>query len=179
LNRHGFETGNAQPPYFVSTFPDYVLPYEFLRGYKVPKFSKYAGELEESTVEHVAHFQIKCGDLASDEFLKMKYFPSSLTRNTFTWFTILLLSSIYTWTQLKRMFHEHFFKGKTKASLIDLVTIECLNNEIVENYLNRFQQLKSRFYTQIPEHELVRMTVVGLDFSIRKKLVNQQVRDMA
>ena len=28
------------------------------------------------------------------------------------------------------------------------------------------------------EHELVRMAIAGLDFSIRKKLANQQVRDM-
>ena len=39
--------------------------------------------------------------------------------------------------------------------------------------------MKSQSYTQIPEYELVRMVVVGLDFSIQKKLVNQLVRDMA
>ena len=42
-----------------------------------------------------------------------------------------------------------------------------------------FRQMKSRCYTQIPEHELVRMVVTGLDFSIRMALVNRQVRDMA
>ena len=39
--------------------------------------------------------------------------------------------------------------------------------------------MKSRCYFQIPEHELVRMVVVGFDFSIHKKLVNLQVKDMA
>jgi len=33
--------------------------------------------------------------------------------------------------------------------------------------------MKSRCYTQIPKYELVKMVVTGLDFSIRKKLVNQ------
>ena len=39
--------------------------------------------------------------------------------------------------------------------------------------------MKSWCYTQIPKHEFIRMTIVGLDFSIWKKLVNEQVRDMA
>jgi len=96
LNRHGFETENAQPPYFVSTFHDYVLQSELPRGYKVLKFSKFTGELKESTIRHVAYFQIEYGYLPIDEFLKMKYFPSSLTRKAFTWFTTLPPNSIYT-----------------------------------------------------------------------------------
>ena len=94
LNNHGFEVGNAQPPYFVSVFLYYILQSELPRGYKVPKFLKFAGELEESIVEHVVYFQIACGDLAIVEFLKMKYFPSSLTKNAFTWFTTLPPNSI-------------------------------------------------------------------------------------
>jgi len=39
------------------------------------------GELEESIIEHFTCFQIECGDLAIDEFLKIKYFPSSLTNS--------------------------------------------------------------------------------------------------
>ena len=68
----------------ITIFINYVLQFELCRDYKVPKFSKFAGELEESIVEHVAHFQIECGDLTIDEFHKIKYFPSSLTKNAFT-----------------------------------------------------------------------------------------------
>ena len=32
LHRHGFELGNAQPSYFVSSFPDYILQSELPRG---------------------------------------------------------------------------------------------------------------------------------------------------
>lgn len=39
--------------------------------------------------------------------------------------------------------------------------------------------MKYRCYTQIPEHEFVSMSTTGLEFFIHKKLVNQQVRDMA
>ena len=76
--------------FFLTTC--YNLNYQ--RGYKIPKFSKFAGELGDSTLEHVARYKIECGDLAIDEFLKMKYFPSSLTKSAFTWFTTLSLNSI-------------------------------------------------------------------------------------
>ena len=72
--------GYANNPYFVFTFPKIVLQTEMPSGVKIPKFTKFAAEVEESTVEHIAKFLIKCGDLANHEYLKMKYFPSSLTK---------------------------------------------------------------------------------------------------
>ena len=104
----------------------------------MPKFSKFAGELEESIVEHVAHFQIKYGDLAIYEFLKINYFPSSLMKNIFTWFTRLPPNWIYTSVQPERVFHQHFFRGKTKVSLVDLETTKHFNSETIKDYLNRF-----------------------------------------
>ncbi|PNX94480.1 hypothetical protein L195_g017656, partial [Trifolium pratense] len=38
---------------------------------------------------------------------------------------------------------------------------------------------KARCFTQVPEHELVEMAAGGLDYSIRKKLDTQHLRDMA
>jgi len=120
LNRHDSEIGYAHQSYFAFVFPDYVLQYELPRGYKIPKFSKFAGKLGESTIKLVARYQIECGDLAIDVFLTMKYFPSFFMKSVFTWFTTLPPNSIYTWAQLERVFHEHFFKGQTRVILIDL-----------------------------------------------------------
>lgn len=39
--------------------------------------------------------------------------------------------------------------------------------------------MKARFFTQIPEQELVEMAAGGLEFSMRKKLDTQYLRDMA
>ena len=39
--------------------------------------------------------------------------------------------------------------------------------------------MKARCFTQVPEHELVEMAAGGLDYSIRKKLDTQYLRDMA
>lgn len=67
LNRHRFDMGYANQLRFMSAFPDFVL--QTPRGWKVMKFTKFAGEAGESTVEHVAGYQIECGDLANNEYL--------------------------------------------------------------------------------------------------------------
>lgn len=50
-------------PYFVSAFLDFTLHTEFPRGYKIPKFSKFYGEIGESTTKHIARYQMECGDM--------------------------------------------------------------------------------------------------------------------
>nr|KYP64189.1 hypothetical protein KK1_018779 [Cajanus cajan] len=176
LNRHGVEVGRNEHPYFVSTFLKYITQSELPKGLKVPKFSKFAGELGESSVEHIARYLVKCGDLVSNEHLKMKYFPSSLTKHAFTWFTTLQPNSIITWTQLERSFHDHFFRGEMKVSIVDLMNVKRQHNESLDDYLNRFRQLKSRCYTNILEHELVKIVATGLDFLIRKNLFRMMMR---
>jgi len=56
---------------------------------------------------------------------------------------------------------------------MNLMNVKRYNVESIDAYLNRFRELKARCSTQIPKHELVQMAVVGLEFSIRKKLANQ------
>lgn len=175
LNRHGFNVGYANQLYFVSAFPNIVLQIELPRGWKVPKFSKFVGEVSELTVEHIARYQIECGDLANNEYLKMKYFPSSLTKNAFTRFTTLPPNSIHSSIQLQRVFHEQFFRGETKVSVMDLVSINKFSNESIDDYLNRFQQMRARCLAPIPKHELIHMAAVGLDYVVRMNLVNQQL----
>lgn len=44
-------------PNFVSALSEYVLQTELPRGWKIPKFIKFVGDTNESTVKHVARFQ--------------------------------------------------------------------------------------------------------------------------
>ena len=73
----------------MSTLPEYVLQTELPRGWKVPKFTKFVGDTSESIVEQVARYLTEIGDIANNENLRMKYIPSSFTKNAFTWFTTL------------------------------------------------------------------------------------------
>ncbi|XP_016192812.1 uncharacterized protein LOC107633726 [Arachis ipaensis] len=98
LNRLGFNVGCLNRPYFVSAFPECVQQAELPRGWKIPKsLTKFSGEENESTVEHITRYTVKIGEAASNEYLKMRYFPSSLTKNVFTWFSNLRPNSIHSW----------------------------------------------------------------------------------
>lgn len=79
----------------MSLLSDYVLQAELLRGWKVPKFTKFAGDTSELTIEHIARYQTEAGDIANNENLKMIVFPNSLTKNAFTRFTTLPYHSIH------------------------------------------------------------------------------------
>lgn len=71
-------------PNYLSPLHDYIRQAEFPKGCKVPKFTKFAGETNELIIEHVARYETNASDIANDEGLKMRYFPSSLTKNAFT-----------------------------------------------------------------------------------------------
>ncbi|XP_057720121.1 uncharacterized protein LOC130934580 [Arachis stenosperma] len=106
LNRVGLNVGFMNRPHFLSAFPQVVQMVEVLRGVKNPKIiTKFAGEVGESTTEHVARYLAEIGNLANYEILKMKFFPSSLTKNAFIWFLNLRPNSIRTWNQLETAFH--------------------------------------------------------------------------
>jgi len=157
-------------PNFTSALSEYVLMTEFPRNWKVPKFTKFDGESNESTVKHIAKYLIEAGDIANNENLKLKYFPSSLTKNVFAWFTTFPPNSIHCWTQLEKAFHGQFYMGQCKISLKELASVRRRTHESIDNYLNRFRLLKARCFTVVPEHELVEMAAGGLDYSVRKKL---------
>ena len=76
-------------PGYIFPLAEYVRQIELPRGWKFPKFTKFAGDTSESTVEHVVRYQTEADDIENNEKLKIKYFPNSLTKTAFTWFTIL------------------------------------------------------------------------------------------
>ena len=98
--------------------------------------------------------------------------------NAFTWFTTLPPHSIFSWNQLEKAFHEQFYMGQSKNSLKELASGRSKAHESIDDYLNTFRLLKARCFTSVPKHELVEMASGGLDYSVRKKLDTQYLRDM-
>lgn len=101
-----------------------MLQTELPRGWRVPKFTKFTGDTNKSTIEHIARYLTKVRDIDNNENLRMRYFPSFLTNNAFTWFTSLPAHSINNWTLLERLFHEQFYMGKSKISLKELSSMK-------------------------------------------------------
>jgi hypothetical protein len=69
--------------------------------------------------------------------------------------------------------------GQSKINLKELTSVRRKTTESIDDCLNRFRLLKARCFTHVPEHELVEIAASGLDYSIRKKLDTQYLRDMA
>jgi len=105
MAQNGLNVG-LHKPYFVSHLSKYVLQTELPRGYRIPKFTTFAGYTSESTVEHTTRYLTEVEDLANNKNFRLKLFLNSLTKNTFTWFTMFAPHSIQHWTQLERPFHE-------------------------------------------------------------------------
>ncbi|RYR08360.1 hypothetical protein Ahy_B05g076010 [Arachis hypogaea] len=167
-------------PHFVSAFPQVVQMAEVPRGVKNPKIiTKFAREVGESTTEHVARYLVAIGNLANDENLKMKFFPSSLTKNVFTWFLNLRPNSIITWNQLETAFHAQFYREKLNVAVTDLVVLKREDGETIDDYMIRFKNARSRCYVSLPESEIVKIVVMGLGFYMRRKLLNVHISNLA
>ncbi|XP_057747800.1 uncharacterized protein LOC130966995 [Arachis stenosperma] len=153
---------------------------EVPRGLKNPKTTtKFAAEVGESTTEHVTRYLVEIGNLANDENLKMKFFPSSLTKNAFTWFSNLRPNSITTWNKLETTFHAQFYRGKMNVAVTDLVALKRKDGETIDDYLIRFKNARSRCYVTLPESEIVKIATMGLGFYMRRKLLNVHIPDLA
>ncbi|XP_050916180.1 uncharacterized protein LOC127131294 [Lathyrus oleraceus] len=166
-------------PNYKSPLSEYILQSELPPRWEVPKFKKFSGDTSKSNVEHVARYLIEAGDIVNNENMKVNYFPSSLTENAFTWFMMLLASSIHDWTYLERPFHKQFYMGQSKISLKELASVKHKFTEPIDEYLNRLCLLKARCFTQVPGPELVELAADGLDYSTRKKLDTQYLRDIS
>ena len=81
--------------------------------------------------------------------------------------------------QLEDSFQNQFFRGEMKVSFIDLVTIRQFNGKSIDYYLATFQIARNHYYIRILDVEVVNMAINGLNYDVRKKLVNQQFLDLS
>lgn len=59
-------------PNYIFCISEYARQIKLPIGWKLPKFTKFFGQTNESTAEHVARYQAEVGDIANNENLKMK-----------------------------------------------------------------------------------------------------------
>ena len=106
--------------------------------YKVPDFTKFSGQDDTSTMEHVNRFIIQCGEAANRDELRVRLFSSSLYGSAFTWFISLPPNSVITWADLEKQFHKYFFSG-VHEKITDLVKLKQRNDESVESFVQRIR----------------------------------------
>ena len=58
-------------PVYRKPYPEWVdKTYDFPRGYKMPDFSLFNGEREQSTIEHIARFTTQCSEFTNHDFIR-------------------------------------------------------------------------------------------------------------
>ena len=88
--------------------------------YKMPDFTKFSGQGEVSTMEHVNRFLLQLGEAGNQDALRVQLFSLSQSGSAFAWFTTLPANSILYWANLERQFHQFFYSGITELKLTDL-----------------------------------------------------------
>ena len=102
-----------------------------------PDFTKFSGQDDTSTMEHVNRFIIQCGEAANRDELRVRLFSSSLSGSAFTWFISLPPNSVITWADLEKQFHKYFFSGVHEKKITDLVRLKQRNDESVKSFVQR------------------------------------------
>ena len=99
--------------------------------FKVPEFSKFSGNDNTSTVEHISQYTAQLDIAAIAKHIKIWLFSLSLTGPAFGWYTSLAPGSITSWKQLEEQFHAQFFSGSDEATLSDLTALRQRTGETV------------------------------------------------
>ncbi|GKV52448.1 hypothetical protein SLEP1_g59025 [Rubroshorea leprosula] len=165
--------------------PAYRKPYldiidhenPFSRGFKVPEFTLFSGEVGQSTIEHIGRFTIQCGEASGDDNLKLRLFPSFLTGTALTWYLSLPQNSVYSWRQMEDLFHTQFYRCEPEVSMADLSRLAQKPGESSEAFLARFRRARLKCRVALPEQEFVKLAQNGLDIEFRKKFEGMEFRD--
>jgi hypothetical protein len=177
-NQFGLKPKN-QGHVYTPPFPEWYHRVALPNRVKVPtEFTKFSGQDDTSTVEHIAQYLMQLGEASTDEAFRIRYFPLSLIGPAFTWFTSLPAHSICSWKDLEQKFHAHYYTGNNEKKLIDLTTLRQRNNETPMEFLRRFRETKSMcFSLNIPDDQFAGMAVAGMLPAIREKLFGMEFDD--
>ena len=178
-NQFGLKPKN-QSYMYRSPYPEWYNRVALHPRVKPPTdLTKFSGQDDTSTVEHISRYLIQLGEAGTEDAWKIRYFPLSLTGPAFTWFTSLPPHSIDTWAELEQKFHSYFFIGTNEKKLVDLMSLRQKANETPMEYLRRFREIKNMCYSlNLPDDQLPGMAIAGMHPAVREKLFGMEFEDL-
>ncbi|MQL88312.1 hypothetical protein Taro_020861 [Colocasia esculenta] len=141
---------------------------------KVPKLPKYDGC--GAPQEHVAHYTIAMGDLASDESYLLRYFATSLTGVAFQWYSKLRSGSVTDWADMQKKFYDRFQTAERKVSLTELCSLKQKKEESAIDFIRRWRELSMGCDNPPVQQDAVTICRRGLIASIKEKLLAVNIK---
>ncbi|MQM21173.1 hypothetical protein Taro_054207, partial [Colocasia esculenta] len=141
---------------------------------KVPKLPKYDGH--GAPQEHVAHYTIAMGNLASDESYLLRYFTTSLTGVAFQWYSKLKSGSVTDWADMQKKFYDRFQTAERKVSLAELCTLKQKKGESAIDFIRRWRELSMGCDNPPVQGDAVTICRRGLTTAINEKLLGANIR---
>ncbi len=170
------DTGNLYRHPYPEWFERAPLP----SRYKVPDFSKFSGQDNVSTYEHVSRFLAQCGEASAVDALRVRLFPLSLSGSAFTWFSSLPYNSINSWADLEKQFHSYFYSRIHEMKLSDLTAIKQRHDESVQDYIQRFREMRNRCNSlSLTDSQLADLAFQGLIAPIKEKFSSQDFESLS
>ena len=118
-------------------FIPYIINYEPLRGFMVPKFSTYNGT--NNPFDHIMHYkQLMTLDIGNDVLL-CKVFPASLHGQAFSWFHHLPMNSVNNFQDfLEAFMGQYLCSTRHKQNINTLQNIKMQENESLREFVKWF-----------------------------------------
>jgi hypothetical protein len=146
--------------------------------FKVPDFTKFYGQDETSTMEHITRFIFQCGEAGNVDALRICTFSSSLLGPAFSWFTSLPANPIIMWCDLEHQFH-NYFSGINEMTITDLTRLKQRNDETVARFIQRFREVRNKCYSlNLGDKQLAELDFQGLFPTLREKYASHDFESL-
>jgi hypothetical protein len=161
---------------YPSGYDQIPLPPRF----KVPDFTKFSGQDETSTMEHITRFIIHCGEAGNVDALRIRLFSSSLSGPAYSWFTSLPANSIIKWSDLEQQFHNYFFSSIHEMKITDLTRLKTRNDETIAGFIQRFREVRNKCYSlNLGDKKLAELDFQGILPTLREKYASHDLKSLS
>jgi hypothetical protein len=149
--RHGEEEEDGNQTETTFRFPILdTMPNANMKNISLSALPTFYGKNNEDPDTFLFEFDILCRSYNYLQYAqKVKLFPSTLKDSALRWFMGLVESSIRSWEAMKDIFLKNYqYYCNTKESCNDIFKIQQLEDDNIEDYLERFAYIsqKSKYH---------------------------------
>ncbi|MQM11988.1 hypothetical protein Taro_044902 [Colocasia esculenta] len=141
---------------------------------KVPKLPMFNGH--GSPQEHLAHYIIALGELATEESYLLRYFATSLTGVAFQWYSKLKSNSVADWADMQKKFLDRFQTVERKVSLAELCSLKQKTGELAIDFIKRWREFSMKCNNPPAQEDAISICRRGLISTVNEKLLGRNIK---